>query len=200
MTRSSLDFCLADFGRSEILALFERADEIERGAPRRLDPGVVALSSPGSEVHSPGDESAPPLAPEAWSVLASLAALRAQGHAPDDLVLAWVGPATSHLHAWLEAAAALGFTFRFAVPDGHEPDAGLFLACEGRAPGRIVRTRDEAQAGRGAVLVLGPDNAEIPFDEGGAAALRVALDEHLAVRRRGRVDFKALLAAVPPPS
>jgi len=196
MTRSSLDECLADWTRPELLRLFERADELDRGAPRHLLPGAT----PGSPAVD-GDREGVTLSVESRRVLKSLAAWRASGKSLDDLVVAWTGPATPDCHAWLEAASILLFPMRLWVPDGHEPDAGLFLTCEGRAPGTIVRVRDEAAAVRGATLVL---TANEPWVKGAEQhpndGLEGALEESSLVRRRGRVDFKALIDAVPPPA
>lgn len=209
MTRSSLDECLADWTRPELLRLFERADELDRGAPRHLVPGAPAeggstdgVSTDGvSTDGSPTDADRPTVAlsDESRRVLRSLAAWRAAGHSLDDLVVAWTGPATSDCHAWLEAASILGFPLRLWVPDGHEPDAGLFLTCEGRSPGTIVRVRDEAAATRGANLVLTADTPQVTgADHLPTAGLEAALEELSLRRRRGRVDFKALIDAVPP--
>jgi hypothetical protein len=198
MTRSSLDECLADWSKIDLLRLFERADELERGAPRHLLPGAQpdAAGADGATTTA-----ASTLAAESRRVLRSLAAWRASGRSIDDLVVAWIGPATPDCHAWLEAASILGFPMRLAVPDGHEPDAGLFLTCEGRAPGKIVRVRDEASATRGATLVLTAAEPQVAgASSHPATGLDGALDELSALRRRGRVDFRALTEAVPPPS
>lgn len=186
MTRSSHELCLADFSAADILGLFDRADEIAGGAPP-----LINRTSP-----APGP-SEPELTAESWQVLQALHRLRRDGQALEELTVAWVGAATADLHAWLEAASILGITLRMAVPDGYEPDAGLFLACEGRAPGRLVRCRDEAAARAGATLVLTPalptEPASPPIDAGDLAA---ALTEFLAARARGRVDFRALLNSI----
>ena len=52
------------------------------------------------------------------------------------------------LHSWLEAATIFGFGLRVAVPDGFEPDAGLFLEVERRTEGRVRRVRDPEEAVR----------------------------------------------------
>ncbi|MDZ4806355.1 MAG: hypothetical protein SGI90_15970 [Candidatus Eisenbacteria bacterium] len=190
MTRSSLELCLADFSREEILGLFDRADELDGGAPRHLDPAVS-----DAEVTTASHR----LSDESWSVLRSLHQLRQDGHSLEDLTVAWVGPATPDLHAWLEAASILSFSLRMTVPDGYEPDAGLFLACEGRAPGRLVRCRDEAGARVGAGVILTPSTPTVHVsDKSGATGLSTALADVLQARNRGRVDFRALLDAMPP--
>jgi hypothetical protein len=197
MTRSSLDECLADWTRTDLLRLFERAEELDRGAPRHLLPGAAPDDANASDPAG----SVVGLSPESRAVLRSLWAWRAAGRSFDDLVAAWIGPATADCHAWLEAASILGFPLRLWVPDGHEPDAGLFLTCEGRAPGVITRVRDEAAAVRGASLVLSAAEPGVPgADHHPSEGFEAALEELSRQRRRGRVDFKALLDAVPPPA
>ena len=46
-----------------------------------------------------------------------------------------------------------GFRLNVAVPDGFEPDAGLFLRAEQRSDGRVVRFRDPADAVRGSDVI-----------------------------------------------
>ena len=46
----------------------------------------------------------------------------------DAITVAWVGGGNNVLHSWLEASMMFGFQLRVAVPDGFEPDAGLYLA------------------------------------------------------------------------
>jgi ornithine carbamoyltransferase len=55
------------------------------------------------------------------------------------------------LHSWLEASTLFGFTLTLAVPDGFEPDGGLFLAAE--KSGRVRRVRDPREAVRSADVV-----------------------------------------------
>jgi ornithine carbamoyltransferase len=69
------------------------------------------------------------------------------------MTLAWVGDGNNVLHSWLEAATLFGFRLRLAVPDGFEPDAGLYLEAERRSAGRVQRFRDPAEAVRGADAV-----------------------------------------------
>jgi len=191
MTRSSQDICLADFSRQEILGLFDHAGELDGGAPRRSTTATPDAEASASRQH---------LDDASWHVLQSLHQLRRQGNVLEELTVAWIGPATPDLHAWLEAASILGFTLRMAVPDGYEPDAGLFLACEGRAPGRLIRCRDEAGARAGAGVVLTPASPMVvASEESGAVGLASALADLFHDRNRGRVDFRALLDAIPPP-
>ena len=86
-------------------------------------------------------------------VLADLYTLWRAGRPLDGVTVAWVGDGNNVLHSWLEAATIFGFTLRVAVPDGYEPDAGLFLEAERRSEGRVRRVRDPQEAVRGADVV-----------------------------------------------
>lgn len=129
-------------------------------------------------------------------VLDALAQLRRSGVLPAELRVAWVGAASPELHSWLEAAARLDFELTIAVPDGFEPDAALFLACEAAAPGRIVRVRDAARARSGAHLVVGPEAPAAPVPAELGTAVRAALAALLREQARPRVDFRALAELV----
>ena len=86
-------------------------------------------------------------------ILSDLYTLRRAGRDLDHLTVAWVGDGNNVLHSWLEAATIFGFSLNLAVPDGFEPDGGLFLEAERRAPGRIHRFRDPREAVLGADVV-----------------------------------------------
>ena len=94
-------------------------------------------------------------------ILSDLYTLWRAGRDLDALEIAWVGDGNNVLNSWLEAATFFGFTLRIAVPDGFEPDAGLFLEAERRAHangggklhGGVRRFRDPAEAVRGAHVV-----------------------------------------------
>jgi ornithine carbamoyltransferase len=86
-------------------------------------------------------------------ILADLYTLWRTGRDLDQLAIAWVGDGNNVLQSWLEAATIFGFTLRVAVPDGYEPDAGLFLEAERRSAGRVRRVRDPQEAVRGADVV-----------------------------------------------
>src|SRR6266568_7372540 len=96
-------------------------------------------------------------------ILADLYTLRRAGRNLDALTVAWVGDGNNVLNSWLEAATLFGFSLRIAVPDGFEPDAGLFLEAERRAAanggwngaghGGVRRFRDPAEAVLGADVV-----------------------------------------------
>ena len=94
-------------------------------------------------------------------ILSDLYTLRRAGRDLDQLEVAWVGDGNNVLNSWLEAATLFGFTLRIAVPDGFEPDAGLYLEAERRAHangggavrGGVRRFRDPAEAVRGADVV-----------------------------------------------
>jgi ornithine carbamoyltransferase len=86
-------------------------------------------------------------------ILADLYTLKRRGRDLDSLVVAWVGDGNNVLHSWLEAATLFGFELRLAVPDGFEPDAGLFLEAERRSRGGVRRTRDPREAVKDADVV-----------------------------------------------
>jgi ornithine carbamoyltransferase len=86
-------------------------------------------------------------------ILADLYTLWRAGRDLDSLTIAWVGDGNNVLHSWLEASTLFGFQLRVAVPDGFEPDAGLYLDAEIRAKGGVKRVRDPYEAVRGADMV-----------------------------------------------
>ena len=86
-------------------------------------------------------------------ILSDLYTLKRAGRDLDSIAITWVGDGNNVLHSWLEAATIFGFELRVAVPDGFEPDGGLFLEAERRAGGRIRRIRDPREAVRGADVV-----------------------------------------------
>ena len=86
-------------------------------------------------------------------ILADLYTLWRAGRDLDHITVAWVGDGNNVLHSWLEAATMFDFTLQIAVPDGFEPDAGLYLDAERRAKGGVRRSRDPREAVRGADVV-----------------------------------------------
>jgi ornithine carbamoyltransferase len=86
-------------------------------------------------------------------ILADLYTLRRAGRDLDHMTVAWVGDGNNVLHAWLQAATLFGFRLRVAVPDGFEPDGGLFIEAERRSRGGVLRTRDPREAVSGADVV-----------------------------------------------
>jgi ornithine carbamoyltransferase len=84
-------------------------------------------------------------------ILADLYTLRRAGRDLDSLTVAWIGDGNNVLHSWLEAATIFGFRLQIAVPDGFEPDAGLFLEAERRA--HVKRFREPREAAAGADVV-----------------------------------------------
>ena len=83
-------------------------------------------------------------------ILADLYTLWRTGRDLDAMTLAWVGDGNNVLHSWLEASTLFAFHLRVAVPDGFEPDAGLYLDAEVRAKGTVRRVRDPYEAVRDA--------------------------------------------------
>ena len=86
-------------------------------------------------------------------ILADLYTLWRAGHDLDQMQVAWVGDGNNVLHSWLEAATLFGFQLRVAVPDGFEPDAGLYIHAEMHAKGSVRRVRDPQEAVRGADMI-----------------------------------------------
>jgi ornithine carbamoyltransferase len=86
-------------------------------------------------------------------ILSDLYTLREAGRDLDAMQVAWIGDGNNVLHSWLEAATIFGFGLSIAIPDGFEPDAGLFLSAEARSNGRVRRVRDPQEAVRGADVV-----------------------------------------------
>lgn len=92
-------------------------------------------------------------------ILADLYTLWRAGRDLDTLQVAWIGDGNNVLHSWLEAATLFGFTLRLAVPDGFEPDAGLYLeverlrAAKDGFPGGVRRVREPREAARGADVI-----------------------------------------------
>lgn len=86
-------------------------------------------------------------------VLADLYTLKRAGRDLDAITVAWVGDGNNVLHSWLEAATLFDFRLNVAVPDGFEPDPGLWLEAERRSAGGVRRFRDPQEAVRGADVV-----------------------------------------------
>jgi ornithine carbamoyltransferase len=86
-------------------------------------------------------------------ILSDLYTLRRMGRDLDRITVAWVGDGNNVLHSWLQAATLFGFRLNVAVPDGFEPDGGLFIEAERRSKGGVRRTRDPREAVLGADVV-----------------------------------------------
>jgi len=86
-------------------------------------------------------------------ILSDLYTLKRAGRDIDRMTVAWIGDGNNVLHSWLEAATIFDFDLNLAVPDGFEPDGGLFLEAERRARGTIRRFRDPQEAARGADVI-----------------------------------------------
>ncbi|TVP44742.1 MAG: ornithine carbamoyltransferase [Gemmatimonadales bacterium] len=72
------------------------------------------------------------------------------------LSVAWVGDGNNMANSWLNAARVLGFELRLAVPEGFDPHAATLARAresEAMGSGRIVLTRDPAEAVAGAHVV-----------------------------------------------
>ena len=72
-------------------------------------------------------------------ILADMYTLWRAGRDLDQITIAWVGDGNNVLHSWLEASTLFGFKLRVAVPDGFEPDAGLYLAAEAHSKAGVRR-------------------------------------------------------------
>ena len=86
-------------------------------------------------------------------VLSDLYTIYRAGKDLDNITVAWVGDANNVLHSWLEATNMFGFHLRFAVPDGFEPDAELYLRTTEHARGEVTRFHDPYDAVQGADVI-----------------------------------------------
>jgi ornithine carbamoyltransferase len=86
-------------------------------------------------------------------VLADLYTLKRAGRDIDSLKIAWIGDGNNVLHSWLQASTLFGFSLTMAVPDGFEPDGGLFIEAERHSTGGVRRVRDPREAVAGADVV-----------------------------------------------
>jgi ornithine carbamoyltransferase len=105
----------------------------------------------------------------------------------DGLRFAWLGDGNNMAASWIDAAAILGLELVCACPAGYEPDpamvAGARARMEALGRGRLILTRDPAEAARGA-NVISTDVWASMGQEAEAAARRRAfagycLDEKL---------------------
>ena len=88
----------------------------------------------------------------------------------------------------LRPATLFGFKLRVAVPDGFEPDAGLYLDAEARAKDGVRRIRDPYVAVRGADMIY-TDTWTSMGQEREAESRRIAFSGYT-------VDERMLAAAV----
>ena len=86
-------------------------------------------------------------------ILADLYTLRRARRDLDSITVAWIGDGNNVLHSWLEASTLFGFKLNVAVPDGFEPDPGLYLEAERRSAGGVRRFREPTDAVRGADVI-----------------------------------------------
>src|SRR5439155_1027123 len=114
-------------------------------------------------------------------ILADLYTLRRAGRDLDSLTIAWVGDGNNVLNSWLEAATLFGFSLRIAVPDGFEPDAGLYLEAERRrVPGGATREAGSG-FGNGAGNGVGRAPGRAPREAGPGSDVRRFRDPAEAV-------------------
>ncbi|MBI3539779.1 MAG: ornithine carbamoyltransferase [Candidatus Eisenbacteria bacterium] len=86
-------------------------------------------------------------------VLADLYTLKRAGRDVDAIKIAWIGDGNNVLHSWLQASHIFDFSLSIAVPDGFEPDGGLFIEAERHSKGGVRRVRDPREAVAGADVV-----------------------------------------------
>lgn len=68
--------------------------------------------------------------------------------------VAWLGDGNNMANSWMNAARLLGFELRLAIPEGFDPDPEtLRLANETQSGGRVILTRDPAEAVAGVRVV-----------------------------------------------
>ena len=74
----------------------------------------------------------------------------------NNLVVSWVGDGNNVLHDLMLACSMLGIDFRYAVPDGYEPDEDVVQRSEGYASkngSELTRTIDPKEAVKDAHVV-----------------------------------------------
>lgn len=105
-------------------------------------------------------------------LLADLLTIREEfGSGLDELTVAWVGDGNNVANSWINAAALLGFELRLAVPEGYGPHPRILEKARGE--GRIVLTRDPAEAVAGAHVVTTDTWASMGQEEEADARARV---------------------------
>lgn len=65
--------------------------------------------------------------------------------------IAWIGDGNNMANSWLNAAFRFGFELRLACPEGYDPDAAILERARGT--GRVLLTREPAEAAEGAEVV-----------------------------------------------
>jgi ornithine carbamoyltransferase len=85
-------------------------------------------------------------------IMADLLTIR-ENFGPDlgALRVAWVGDGNNMANSWLNAALRLGFELRVACPEGYDPDPEILARA--RAEGKVLLTREPAEAVEGADVV-----------------------------------------------
>jgi ornithine carbamoyltransferase len=84
-------------------------------------------------------------------ILADLLTVRQHLGGIEGKTVAWIGDGNNMANSWINAAYRFGFELRIACPEGYEP--ADHLVERARKSGKIVITRDPAEAARGTHVV-----------------------------------------------
>ncbi|MEX1258080.1 MAG: ornithine carbamoyltransferase [Gemmatimonadota bacterium] len=105
-------------------------------------------------------------------LLADLLTVREEfGSGLDELTVAWVGDGNNVANSWINAATLLGFELRLAIPEGYDPHPRILEKARGE--GRIVLTRDPAEAVVGVHVVTTDTWASMGQEEEADARAKV---------------------------
>jgi ornithine carbamoyltransferase len=210
-TRVSFEVGMTQLG-GHALFLSERDSQIGRGEETRDTAGVLSRMVDGvvirtfdhAEVVELADNAGVPVVNaltdllHPCQVLADLQTVAEEfGSAYEDRRIAWIGDGNNMANSWLNAALRLGFELRLACPAGYDPDPEILERA--RAGGRVLLTRDPAEAADGADVVTTDVWASMGQED--EAAERIAafsgfiVDEALMARARPKAIFLHCLPA-----
>ena len=86
-------------------------------------------------------------------VFSDLFTVKERGLPLDGIKVAYLGDGNNLVHSWLTAAMAFHFDFTFGGPEGFDPSPAFLDRARARAKGKIVISRDPAEAVRGAQVI-----------------------------------------------
>jgi ornithine carbamoyltransferase len=166
-TRASFEAAMFDLGGHAIY-LSSQGSQIERGEPIRDTARVLSGYCAGIMIRTFAQERAEEMARYAsvpvingltdllhpCQVLADLETVgqRFAGRSADigqairGVKYAWIGDGNNMANSWIEAAGILGLDLALACPAGYEPDGAVMTRARATERGRIVVTRDPAEA------------------------------------------------------
>ena len=86
-------------------------------------------------------------------IISDLFSVRERGIDPGNFKLAFLGDGNNVANSFVAASAVLGFDLAVAVPEGHEPDAGILSRAQGTGNSKIAVAHDPESAVRDADVV-----------------------------------------------